>query len=210
MWGWSSQVGHPSPLTPHHQGDVDWLMMIAGTRIGQASECFVYWKDPSTSDTWGLNFTSPIDAKQFRECCDGSRSNSSTRMRIKAASSRSTPASPSRSREPQCTCSHPESLAGTKQRQSGGPEAGAHRMRGWWPRPGLLTHISYSDLKALKNSKVLKVISIVKGVKKQDTGFLIPTKVGPRNDCTLTLLLSLYINNLCKSNIFSFPFLDRP
>ena len=40
-----------------------------GTRIGQASECFVYWKDPSTSDTWGLNFTSPIDAKQFRECC---------------------------------------------------------------------------------------------------------------------------------------------
>ena len=43
--------------------------MQPGTRIGQASECFVYWKDPSTSDTWGLNFTSPIDAKQFRECC---------------------------------------------------------------------------------------------------------------------------------------------
>ena len=42
---------------------------VSGTRIGQASECFVYWKDPSTSDTWGLNFTSPIDAKQFRECC---------------------------------------------------------------------------------------------------------------------------------------------
>ncbi|KAG8338481.1 hypothetical protein J6590_000150 [Homalodisca vitripennis] len=39
------------------------------TRIGQASECFVYWKDPMTNDTWGLNFTSPIDAKQFRECC---------------------------------------------------------------------------------------------------------------------------------------------
>ena len=44
-------------------------LCVAGTRIGQASECFVYWKDPSTSDTWGLNFTSPIDAKQFRECC---------------------------------------------------------------------------------------------------------------------------------------------
>jgi hypothetical protein len=42
---------------------------MPGTRIGQASECFVYWKDPATSDTWGLNFTSPIDAKQFRECC---------------------------------------------------------------------------------------------------------------------------------------------
>lgn len=43
--------------------------VIIGTRIGQASECFVYWKDPMTNDTWGLNFTSPIDAKQFRECC---------------------------------------------------------------------------------------------------------------------------------------------
>lgn len=44
-------------------------MIFLGTRIGQASECFVYWKDPMTNDTWGLNFTSPIDAKQFRECC---------------------------------------------------------------------------------------------------------------------------------------------
>lgn len=44
-------------------------LLQIGTRIGQASECFVYWKDPMTNDTWGLNFTSPIDAKQFRECC---------------------------------------------------------------------------------------------------------------------------------------------
>ena len=43
--------------------------LLSGTRIGQASECFVYWKDTATNDTWGLNFTSPIDAKQFRECC---------------------------------------------------------------------------------------------------------------------------------------------
>lgn len=43
--------------------------LFTGTRIGQASECFVYWKDPMRNDTWGLNFTSPIDAKQFRECC---------------------------------------------------------------------------------------------------------------------------------------------
>jgi hypothetical protein len=28
-----------------------------------------------TNDTWGLNFTSPIDAKQFRECCVSMRSN---------------------------------------------------------------------------------------------------------------------------------------
>lgn len=45
------------------------MIYFLGTRIGQASECFVYWKDPMTNDTWGLNFTSPIDAKQFRECC---------------------------------------------------------------------------------------------------------------------------------------------
>lgn len=42
--------------------------MPLGTRIGQASECFVYWKDTMTNDTWGLNFTCAIDAKQFREC----------------------------------------------------------------------------------------------------------------------------------------------
>lgn len=50
----------------------NWKLCVVhttGTRIGQASECFVYWKDPMTNDTWGLNFTSPIDAKQFRECC---------------------------------------------------------------------------------------------------------------------------------------------
>lgn len=47
---------------------VDVRMVQPGTRIGMANECFVYWRDPITSDTWGLNFTSPIDSKQFREC----------------------------------------------------------------------------------------------------------------------------------------------
>jgi len=108
---------------------LDVRLVQPGTRIGQASECFVYWKDPATSDTWGLNFTSPIDAKQFRECCDGSRSNSTSRMRAKANSSRSTPASPSRSsREPQCTCSHPDQLGGGKRGQPGQPHP-EHRMR---------------------------------------------------------------------------------
>lgn len=45
------------------------MWICPGTRIGQASECFIYWKDTMTNDTWGLNFTSPIDAKQFKECC---------------------------------------------------------------------------------------------------------------------------------------------
>lgn len=52
-------------------------IILIGTRIGQASECFVYWKDPMTNDTWGLNFTSPIDAKQFRECCVSTKLNAS-------------------------------------------------------------------------------------------------------------------------------------
>lgn len=49
--------------------NLNWYKINAGTRIGQASECFVYWKDPVTNDTWGLNFTSPADARAFRECC---------------------------------------------------------------------------------------------------------------------------------------------
>ncbi|GBM38456.1 Protein still life, isoform SIF type 1 [Araneus ventricosus] len=48
---------------------LDVKLVQPGTRLGQASECFVYWKDPTTGDTWGLNFTSPVDAKQFRDCC---------------------------------------------------------------------------------------------------------------------------------------------
>ena len=44
-------------------------LFYKGTKIGQASECFIYWRDTSKNDTWGLNFTSPVDAKQFRECC---------------------------------------------------------------------------------------------------------------------------------------------
>ena len=69
--GWFSQVSLSSQ-NAYSAGSCFMAKLnqcVAGTRIGQASECFVYWKDPSTSDTWGLNFTSPIDAKQFRECC---------------------------------------------------------------------------------------------------------------------------------------------
>ncbi|KAJ8926321.1 hypothetical protein NQ314_021337 [Rhamnusium bicolor] len=90
---------------------------MIGTRIGQASDCFVYWKDPMTNDTWGLNFTSPIDAKQFRECCSPSfkfsrKASSSYSLKLEPPNKQkfktkrkplSTPASPSRAREPQCT-----------------------------------------------------------------------------------------------------------
>ncbi|XP_075232460.1 protein still life, isoform SIF type 1-like [Lycorma delicatula] len=98
---------------------LDVRLVQPGTRIGQASECFVYWKDTMTNDTWGLNFTSPIDAKQFRECCSPSfkfsrKASSSYSLKLEPPNKQnkvktkrkplSTPASPSRSREPQCTC----------------------------------------------------------------------------------------------------------
>lgn len=100
-----------------------------GTRLGQASECFIYWKDTSTGDTWGLNFTSPEDAKQFRILCSPSfkisrKASSSYSLRVNEPPSKrnersnlavsgkrkpqSTPSSPSRrgysGNELQCTC----------------------------------------------------------------------------------------------------------
>ncbi|XP_012537849.1 protein still life, isoform SIF type 1 isoform X5 [Monomorium pharaonis] len=87
---------------------LDVRLVQPGTRIGQASECFVYWKDTVTNDTWGLNFTSPIDAKQFRECCLEPPNKQKLKTRRKPLS---TPASPIRSREPQCTCMTPEQFA---------------------------------------------------------------------------------------------------
>ncbi|RWS23166.1 protein still life: isoform SIF type 1-like protein [Leptotrombidium deliense] len=105
-----------------------------GTRLGQASECFVYWKDIATGDTWGLNFTSPLDAKQFRELCSPTfkisrKASSSYSLRLneppskkqsaeKASAKRkpqSTPSSPSRrggyaNEELQCTCMAADTL----------------------------------------------------------------------------------------------------
>eukprot|EP00095_Tigriopus_kingsejongensis_P000342 maker-scaffold194_size270518-snap-gene-1.27 protein:Tk00342 transcript:maker-scaffold194_size270518-snap-gene-1.27-mRNA-1 annotation:"hypothetical protein TcasGA2_TC013482" len=105
-------VFHVTAYNSQVEKILDVRLIQPGTRIGQASECFVYWKDPATNDTWGLNFTSPIDAKQFRECCDAARVQSRLNRSNIKPSSRSTPASPSRSRggglsggeEPRCTC----------------------------------------------------------------------------------------------------------
>ncbi|XP_035224878.1 protein still life, isoform SIF type 1-like isoform X3 [Stegodyphus dumicola] len=103
---------------------LDVRLVQPGTRLGPASECFVYWKDPATGDTWGLNFTSPIDAKQFRECCSPSfkfsrKASSSYSLKLEPPKQQktkgkrkpqSTPSSPSRSRELQCTCMTAENL----------------------------------------------------------------------------------------------------
>ncbi|XP_020288814.1 protein still life, isoform SIF type 1 isoform X3 [Pseudomyrmex gracilis] len=112
---------------------LDVRLVQPGTRIGQASECFVYWKDTVTNETWGLNFTSPIDAKQFKECCSPSfkisrKASSSYSLKLEPSNKQkiktrrkplSTPASPSRSRErePQCTCMTPDQLARIRSNQ---------------------------------------------------------------------------------------------
>ncbi|XP_008182231.1 protein still life, isoform SIF type 1 isoform X4 [Acyrthosiphon pisum] len=100
---------------------MDIRLVQPGTKIGLASECFAYWKEPHSNDTWGLNFTSPIDAKQFKECCVSTtptvklsrKSSSSYSLKLDTSKRQSTkvrkkplstPTSPSRSREPQCTC----------------------------------------------------------------------------------------------------------
>uniref|UniRef100_A0A1I8FIF4 WH1 domain-containing protein n=1 Tax=Macrostomum lignano TaxID=282301 RepID=A0A1I8FIF4_9PLAT len=40
-----------------------------GTPVYQANECFVHWKDLAQNCDWGLNFTAPLDARRFRDCC---------------------------------------------------------------------------------------------------------------------------------------------
>lgn len=110
---------------------LDVRLIQPGTRLGQASECFVYWKDTATGDTWGLNFTSPLDAKQFRECCSPAfklarRTTPPYSLRLNEPKKRvaagkegkrkpqSTPSSPRRSgygpEELQCTCMTAEVL----------------------------------------------------------------------------------------------------
>jgi len=42
---------------------------IVGTSVKQGAECFVYWKDATTQQFWGLNFISAADARRFRNCC---------------------------------------------------------------------------------------------------------------------------------------------
>ncbi|XP_043277987.1 protein still life, isoform SIF type 1 isoform X3 [Venturia canescens] len=105
---------------------LDVRLVQPGTRIGQASECFIYWKDTMTNDTWGLNFTSPIDAKQFKECCIPStktprkaaslysfKAEQGNKQKVKPRiKPLSTPASPSRTKAaPQCTCMRLEQLS---------------------------------------------------------------------------------------------------
>lgn len=92
-------------------------------RFGHATECFVYFKDTSTGDTWGLNFTSPQDAQHFKELCSPSfklsrKASSSYSLRLKDASSKARlsqqqqqPETTARKRKPQSTPSSPSKRA---------------------------------------------------------------------------------------------------
>lgn len=99
---------------------LDVVLAQPGTRLGQASECFVYWKDTSTGDTWGLNFTSPLDAKQFRELCSPSfksfqrkaSSSYSLRLNDHPSQRKSVLTDKERRRKPQSTPSSPSRRGG--------------------------------------------------------------------------------------------------
>ena len=94
---------------------------LSCTRLGQASNCFVYWKDAISGDTWGLNFTSAADARAFRECISASRDfrraessySLTQRDNQRTGRARSQPSSPSKR---QCTCDCMTSDALHKQR----------------------------------------------------------------------------------------------
>ncbi|XP_034940458.1 protein still life, isoform SIF type 1 isoform X1 [Chelonus insularis] len=104
---------------------LDVRLVQPGTRLIQLSDFFIYWKDTMTNDTWGLNFTAAIDATQFKDCCSRStktprKAPSSYSLKLEAPNKQkvkprikplSTPASPSRSKPPQCTCMGPEQLS---------------------------------------------------------------------------------------------------
>ena len=102
----------------HIERILDVTIRQPGTRLGQASECFVYWKDTTTGDTWGLNFTSPLDAKQFRELCSPSykfsrKASSSYSLRLnEPPSKRSAAAAAGAKRKPQSTPSSPNRRGG--------------------------------------------------------------------------------------------------
>ncbi|CAG0887588.1 unnamed protein product [Darwinula stevensoni] len=146
-------IFHITAYNPQVDKILDVRLVQPGTKIGQASECFVYWKDPMTGDTWGLNFTSPLDARQFRECCSPSfkfsrKASSSYSLKMEAPRHRknssrrhaqSTPSSPSKAgldREPQCTCMTPEQQA--RYRAAQGFHSMSHRTLPLAPRSQIM------------------------------------------------------------------------
>ncbi|XP_071133546.1 protein still life, isoform SIF type 1-like isoform X4 [Mytilus edulis] len=74
----------------HVEKIFDVKIIQPGTIICPATESFVHWRDGLTKYEWGLNFTTPADAKRFRDCC----SNLSQKFSRKATSASSLRLSP--------------------------------------------------------------------------------------------------------------------
>ncbi|XP_021361265.1 protein still life, isoform SIF type 1-like [Mizuhopecten yessoensis] len=53
----------------HVEKIFDVKIIQPGTIICPATESFVHWRDSAAKVEWGLNFTTPSDAKRFRDCC---------------------------------------------------------------------------------------------------------------------------------------------
>ncbi|XP_060603385.1 protein still life, isoform SIF type 1-like isoform X2 [Ruditapes philippinarum] len=53
----------------HVEKIFDVRIVQPGTILCPATDCFVHWRDPPNNSEWGLNFTTPQDAKRFRDCC---------------------------------------------------------------------------------------------------------------------------------------------
>ncbi|GIY15441.1 protein still life, isoform SIF type 1 [Caerostris extrusa] len=86
---------------------LDVRLVQPGTRLGQASECFVYWKDPATGIPGSPSFKFSRKASSSYSLKLEPPKQQKTKGKRKP---QSTPSSPSRSRELQCTCMTAENL----------------------------------------------------------------------------------------------------
>ncbi|XP_052239037.1 protein still life, isoform SIF type 1-like isoform X5 [Dreissena polymorpha] len=53
----------------HVEKIFDIKIVQPGTILCPATDSFVHWRDQGNGSEWGLNFTTPADAKRFRDCC---------------------------------------------------------------------------------------------------------------------------------------------
>ena len=75
----------------HVEKVFDVRLIQPGTPVTQASECFAHWKDLRTDREWGMNFTTPVDARRFRDCCMAPMAQGCARMASSSGSLRLSP-----------------------------------------------------------------------------------------------------------------------
>ncbi|XP_074663202.1 protein still life, isoform SIF type 1-like [Tubulanus polymorphus] len=98
----------------------DTRLVQPGTKITQSSDCFVHWKDEEKNCEWGLNFTTPIDARRFIDCCETSAQ--THRVARKATSSTSLRLSPPKKLRAKKAISAPNSPAVLPRRTVSSPD----------------------------------------------------------------------------------------